>query len=167
MIHFVLTLVRKEGIKAALAHLKSPDSIRFGLFTGLMVAISKAVLYFLRRLTKLDNKKISIIAGVICSVAAIMDPDDFRRKLIIFYTTARALETTMNLINEHKVAKVPENWGWLVYLFSTPFLVFLMYFEPDLAPNVIRTVVVGRAAQKPNDSMFMSEITKGLGDKSY
>ena len=126
VITILLYLVKRKHFKKTLAGVFSKDTLSFSMYCGLMVGLYKATIWILRSFGKTNDKINAIIAGVVCSLSAIADSDEDRRKTIILYTFARAFETSINFSNTHSNFKISENI-LTVLLCYLPFQFIILY----------------------------------------
>ena len=111
----LLYLIKRKNFMKTLAGIFSKDTFSFSMYWGLMVSIYKFTMWALRSLGRTDDKINSIIAGTICSLATLADRDEDRRKTLILYILARAVETSINYSNNHKIVNVTKHIYLLMY----------------------------------------------------
>ena len=166
-IHFLLTLATKRNLRKAFSWIFTKDSFSFGLFIGLIPGIYKLSLWILRRIRWKDDSLNSIIAGIIWALSAFVDKNDGRRKLFIYFAFARSFESLLFIIDNTKIAKVPKNWGVMLYMLMTSVLVYMMNFDPDCVPRSVYKIIAEKGAMKHNDFVLIEQINHTIGRMAY
>ena len=111
----LLYLIKRKNFMKTLAGIFSKDTFSFSMYWGLMVSVYKFTMWALRSLGRTDDKINSIIAGTICSLATLADRDEDRRKTLILYILARAVETSINYSNNHNIVSITKHIYLLMY----------------------------------------------------
>ncbi|CAI2377041.1 unnamed protein product [Moneuplotes crassus] len=155
--------VKTKSFFKAFRNIVSWDTARFAGFIGLLPTLFKVTLCTLRKIRKKDDKLNSIIASFVCSLSAILDSSDDRRKLLIYYVFARAFESSLKIIDDHQIASVPKNWGLIIYILMTNMLSYWIYFEWKVVPKTLFNIVSKRTGIKPNDRVLLEVIYREIG----
>ena len=154
----MLSLVKRKNLVNTFLGIFSKDTLSFSMYWGLMVGIYKLTIWTLRSLGRTDDKKNSIIAGVICSLSALIDRDENRRKTLILYILARSFETSVNFANNNNIVKISKNIYVTAYLIIWGFLIFCVYFDKSLTQPSVANTLPKLGFYKTNDFIFLHNI---------
>ncbi|CAI2380345.1 unnamed protein product [Moneuplotes crassus] len=160
VIQLVISLVRTRSIGTAFKDAVSKDTLKFAAFIALLPTIYKIINCFLRRIRKTDDNLNPVISGIISSTAAIADPYDYRRKLIIYYVFARAFDTSVNCSEDHKSWKVPESWPIILNCIMVCLFLYLFYSDSGCLPEYMYNYISNKVLLSSNDSKFMEILRK-------
>mmetsp|Transcript_17119 Transcript_17119/g.19150 ORF Transcript_17119/g.19150 Transcript_17119/m.19150 type:complete len:147 (-) Transcript_17119:7-447(-) len=114
-------------------NLTSGDSLGFALFLGGVSAFYKLTLCLLRRFNPSNEKYNAALAGFIASFACLFDKNISRRQGIVFYLSARVFETSLKLMDSHKIMDEPKDWGLYFSLFCSALFIYQLWCEQDTA----------------------------------
>ena len=162
----VLVSILKRRKLNVFPTLISRPTLSFALFCGGLWFLSKFILWVLRRIRKKDDKLNSIIAGAFSSLAVLLESDLGTRKLVIFYTFARALESFILTLDSNKILKEPKNWGLGMYMVMICFFVFHVSANPDVVGQGVVKLVDRVGWQKPNDRIIVENIFHQINKQS-
>ena len=74
--------------------------------------------------------------SITCCLIAIIDPNEYRRKNFLFYTTAKAFNIFLNFVNNPDLENLPKDSEMVIFLSLATFLVFLVYKVPCELPDI-------------------------------
>ena len=124
-----LSLIKRKNLLKAFIGALSKDTLSFSMYWGLMVGVYKTILWALRTIGKTDEKMSSIIAGVVCSLSTLVDTDIDRRKTLILYILARAVETSINFSNNHNIIKISRHIYILMYKIEINLILAIIHYK--------------------------------------
>ena len=114
-------------------NIKSYDSLGFALFLAGLSGIFKIALCIARRFNSVDQKYNAILAGILSSLAWLADRNTSRRQAVIFYLSSRVLQSSLKLLDSHKVMKEPKEFGFYIMAIGSGFFAYQFWCEKDTA----------------------------------
>ena len=153
LVKILFLLIKKKNYWRLTKILTNKDSLLFGLFLGLLWGIYKSSNWALRWARKKEDGYNSIFSGVLSSLSAVFNNPESRQSNIL-YVFSRNVEVIAKLLDSKGVIKEPKHWGLVLYIISITFIVYLLYFEKELAPKFAVKNVKTLAWLKPNEVIF-------------
>ncbi|CAI2376888.1 unnamed protein product [Moneuplotes crassus] len=162
-IGFLLRILKTKDPLDAFKNIFNKDTAGFTLFFALLPSLYKLSLCILRNKRGNDDKINSIIAGILSSLAAFVDQNPGRRKILIYYIFARAFYSAVMMVKHHEIAPVPKNWGLYICIFMLNVLTLWIFYEWDVVPKSIYNIVSKRAGQSVNDRIMVEYVFREKG----
>mmetsp|Transcript_39709 Transcript_39709/g.45594 ORF Transcript_39709/g.45594 Transcript_39709/m.45594 type:complete len:110 (+) Transcript_39709:367-696(+) len=106
---------------------------------------------------KTEDGKNAIFSGIFASLSLIVESFQARVSNSL-YLLSRNVEVTVDLLDSKNVVRKRKHWGLLLYMLSTCFIVYLMYFEQDICPKIASRLLSQLANMKPNDMIIKDAI---------
>ena len=135
LIDFFLTLSKTKWWVTSIKYFLNLKSAKFGFYIGLVGSLYRLVLCMANK-KRVNSTMGSIIASIICCLIAIIDPNEYRRKTFLFYTTAKAFNIFLNFVNNPDLENLPKDSEMVIFLSLATFLVFLVYKVPCELPDI-------------------------------
>ena len=152
----LFTMILRRDFRGAKVwkNLSSANTFHFSLFFGLLCFLYKSSLCIMRRVNTSHEKLNALIAGMVCSLAAIADNSQSRRVTIILYVFSRTVESFVKLLDRHEIVKERKDWGLYLLTLGLVMVCYTTYWEYDIAlPTFVKAMdKFGRA--KMNDKVL-------------